>query len=77
MTLRFIGRDANCNGSNCPSVWVDQDTGDLVLQGWEVTDAAELSAIGAVAPNEKIVRLPAGMRSLIQEACSDGGSNLR
>lgn len=76
MSLRFIGRDPNCNGSNCPAVWLDDETGDLVLQGWEVTDAAELSVLGPVGPNEKIVRLPAGMRSLIQEACSDGSTDI-
>ncbi|MFC4065125.1 hypothetical protein [Actinoplanes subglobosus] len=76
MGLRFIGRDPECSGKNCPAVWLDEETGDVVIQGWEITDAAELSVLGPVAPNEKIVRLPAGMRSLIQEAFSDGGTNV-
>lgn len=71
MTLRFVGIDPATNGGNCPSVWVDEETGDLFLQGWEVVDVATLSQIGAVSPiaaNEKVVRLPARMRAIVQEA---------
>jgi hypothetical protein len=71
MTLRFIGIDPQTNGGNCPSVWVDDETGDLLLQGWEVTDAAILAAVDARSPiagHERVVRLPARMRAIIQEA---------
>lgn len=71
MTLRFVGIDPATNGGSCPSVWVDEETGDLFLQGWEVVDVATLSQIGAVSPiaaNEKVVRLPARMRAIVQEA---------
>ncbi|GAA3981169.1 hypothetical protein GCM10023085_74380 [Actinomadura viridis] len=76
MALRFIGIDPATGGGNCPSVWVDGDTGDLLFQGWEVTDARELAEIAArspIAENEKVVRVPARMRSIIQEACADSG----
>jgi hypothetical protein len=80
MALTFIGIDPHTNGGNCPSVWIDGATGDLVLQGWEVTDVATLSEVAAKSPiadNEKIVRLPARMRVILQEACSDGAADLR
>ncbi|WP_067793366.1 hypothetical protein [Actinomadura formosensis] len=79
MALVFIGIDPDTNGGNCPSVWVDEATGDLVFQGWEVTDHATLAEVAArspVAENEKVVRLPARMKMIIQEACGGGAANL-
>jgi hypothetical protein len=72
MRLKFVGIDPNTAGGNCPSVWVDELTGDLVLQGWEVTDQTDREMIAGrspIATNEKIVRLPARVRNLIVEAC--------
>jgi hypothetical protein len=37
MGLRFIGIDPATNGGNCPSVWVDEETGDFLFQGWEIS----------------------------------------
>jgi hypothetical protein len=31
MALRFIGIDPNTGGDNCPAVFVDEETADLVL----------------------------------------------
>lgn len=80
MALRFIGIAPNTNGGNCPSVWVDEESGDLLFQGWEVTETAILNEVAAQSPiaaHEKIVRLPARMRAIVLEACSDGASDLR
>jgi hypothetical protein len=80
MALRFIGIDPDTGGGNCPSVWVDEATGDLVFQGWEITDRALLDEVATKSPiaeHEKIVRLPARMRAIIQEASSGGAADLR
>jgi hypothetical protein len=80
MGLRFIGIDPGTNGGNCPSVWVDDESGDFFFQGWEVSDHVTLSKISSRSPiagHEKVVRLPARMREVIQEACSDGAANLQ
>ena len=79
MTLRFIGIDPETNGGNCPSVWVDDETGDLLFQGWEVTEEVTLSEVSSRSPiagHERVVRLPARMREIIQKACDDGGPGL-
>ncbi|GAA2097377.1 hypothetical protein GCM10009780_45050 [Actinomadura alba] len=80
MALRFIGIDPDTAGGNCPSVWVDEATGDFIVQGWEVTDGATLAEVEAESPiagHEKVVRLPARMRAILQEACSGGATGLR
>lgn len=74
MTLRFIGIDPGTQGGNCPSVWLDETTGDLVVQGREVVDRdvlAEVAVKSPIAEDEKIVRLPARMRMIILEAFGD------
>ncbi|CDR05821.1 DUF6879 family protein [Streptomyces iranensis] len=41
MTLRFIAKDPNTNGDNCPTVWVDEKSKDLIIQGWKADSATE------------------------------------
>jgi hypothetical protein len=49
MRLVFIGIDPDTNGDNCPAVFTDAETGDLVLQGWTVTDPQDLADIAGTA----------------------------
>lgn len=76
MALRYIGIDPETPGGNCPSVWVDEQTGDFVFQGWEEIDAANRAEIASRSPildHERIVRLPARMRPIIREALEATG----
>jgi hypothetical protein len=73
MSLSLVGIDPGTNGGNCPAVWVDEDTGDLIFQGAEVQEPDVLSEVSAKNPllgHEKLVRLPARMRDIIREASS-------
>ncbi|MCM1976392.1 hypothetical protein [Streptomyces sp. G1] len=73
MALRFWGKDPNSDTGQCPSVWVDQDTGDVVVQGWKATDAetAECRESGDIPDSEAVVRLPAAMTEILRKACDD------
>jgi hypothetical protein len=76
MALRYIGIDPNTPGGNCPSVWVDEQNGDLVLQGWEETDEANRAEVASKSPildHERIIRLPARMRPIVREALEAAG----
>lgn len=76
MALEFIGIDPETGGDHCPAVFVDEETGDFLFQGWTVTDPDTLAVIAGqspVADNESVIRLPARMREIIQEAV-DGRS---
>ena len=60
--LKFIAIDPDTNGDHCPAVFADEETGDLLFQGWTVTDPAALAQVGGcsrIADNESVVRLPA------------------
>jgi hypothetical protein len=77
MKIHFVGIDPNTGGDHCPAVFIDEETGDFLLQGWTVTDPDTLSAIAGhspIADNESVVRLPARMRAIILEALSGHGT---
>ncbi|MFF3989086.1 hypothetical protein ACFY0B_31435 [Streptomyces sp. NPDC001797] len=78
MTLRFIAKDPNTNGDNCPTVWVDEETKDFIIQGWKADEATvrECLETGGIPDTEAVVRLPARMVAAIREACdaADGAA---
>lgn len=43
MALLFIAIDPNTNGLNCPAVFIDEETGDLLFQGETATDPDTLA----------------------------------
>jgi hypothetical protein len=71
MALRFIGKDDTSRNGGSPAVLVDEETGELVLQGYTVTDPATLAEINGyslTAPGESSVRVPPHMAEKIMEA---------
>ncbi|MFB7271713.1 hypothetical protein [Streptomyces sp. NPDC056244] len=73
MALLLFGKDPNTNGDDCPTVWVDSTSADLVLQGWKADEAteAECLAVGHIPGDEAVVRIPARMVPLIRKACDE------
>ncbi|HLK02511.1 MAG TPA: hypothetical protein VKU39_21745 [Streptosporangiaceae bacterium] len=80
MALVFIAIDPDTTGDHCPAVFVDDETGDLLFQGWAVTQPDTLAEAGRYSPiadNESVVRLPARMRAMILEALNGHGAAIR
>ncbi|GGN94376.1 hypothetical protein GCM10011579_093800 [Streptomyces albiflavescens] len=80
MALRFIAKDPNTNGDNCPTVWLDEEKQEFVFQGWKADDTLEEECLstGPIPDTEAVVRLPARMMDVIREACDAAeGSALR
>jgi hypothetical protein len=80
MTLTFIAIDPETDSDHCPAVFVEEETGDLLFQGWTVTDGGMLAEVGRhspVADSESVVRLPARMREIILEALSGHGATVQ
>ncbi|MGW4643354.1 hypothetical protein ACWEN6_32885 [Sphaerisporangium sp. NPDC004334] len=79
MALRFIGIDTDSEHGGCPSIWVDEADGSVVIQGIVVDDPVDVAQVVArspLAPDEMIIRLPARMRDYLLEACRDGDRDL-
>lgn len=77
MDLQYIGVDPNTGGGGSPTIWVDQGTSDLVLQGWRADDETESACAATEIPghtpgipaHETVIRIPARMVPLIRKAC--------
>ncbi|MGW8783089.1 hypothetical protein ACWGNM_34225 [Streptomyces sp. NPDC055796] len=71
MALRFIGIDPDSDTGQCPTVWVDEDTAEVVIQGWKADEAllAQCLETGAVPETEGVVRIPVRMAAMLREAC--------
>ena len=80
MTLRFVGIDPGTNGDHCPAVFVHEETGDFLFQGWTVTDSDALADVARRSPiedSESVVRLPVRMRQIILEALSGQAATIQ
>lgn len=74
MALRLLAIDPDTQGGNCLAVHLDEDTGDVLFQGWTETDPQVLvdaEKSSPLAPHETLVRFPARMRETIVEALRD------
>ncbi len=77
MALIFIAVDPDTGNDHSPTVWVDPETGDIVIQGWKADDALLNEVANAPAPNhvpgvpagEAVVRIPARMAPALRRAC--------
>ncbi|MEV4970240.1 hypothetical protein [Streptomyces scopuliridis] len=73
MALRFIGIDPDTNSGNCPAVWIDDATREILVQGWN-PDEETRARCGENSPmpdTEGIVRLPYRMVEIIRKACDE------
>jgi hypothetical protein len=78
MALEFVGIDPETTGGGSPTVWVEEETADLVLQGEEADKLlkAQVSETEWVAGHDKgipahetVIRIPARMVPILREAC--------
>ncbi|WP_327169066.1 hypothetical protein [Streptomyces subrutilus] len=69
--MRFIAKDPSSNLDNCPTVWVDDEKQEFVIQGWKIDDAteAECLTVGSIPDTETVVRIPVRMAQILREAC--------
>ncbi len=67
MKLRFLGIVPNTGKDDSPTVWMDEDSGDLLIQSYKATEeeveacqeAGSIPGHGTAVPaHETIIRLP-------------------
>jgi hypothetical protein len=68
--LAFLGIDPNSPDTESPTIWREEETGDLIIQSWSADAAtlAECAAVGSipghatgVPAHESVIRLPSNM----------------
>jgi hypothetical protein len=75
--LQFIGIDPDTGDGESPTVWVDHEANELVLQGWKPDTELEAECAAFEVPghsrgipeHEAVIRIPARMVPMIREAC--------
>jgi hypothetical protein len=80
MPLRFIGKDPESPNNGSPTVWLDEEDGSLVIQGWKIADERTMSEITAAKPvpdHETVVRVPVRMAAFLMEACGGGTAGVQ
>ncbi|GAA1972250.1 hypothetical protein GCM10009838_34720 [Catenulispora subtropica] len=45
MALHMLGKDPDSKNGGSPTVYYDDETGNCILQGWKVSDAARLAQL--------------------------------
>lgn len=77
MALLLIALDPGTSGTDCPALFLDTNTGDLVFQGYEVTNEDELAQVNGasrIRPGEVVGRIPARMRKSVLRALLEADS---
>lgn len=82
MTLKFLGIIPNTPTDESPTIWLQEETGDLLIQSYKATEeeVKECQEIGSipghstdVPDHETIIRLPAVMLQYIPRPDGDNG----
>lgn len=71
MRLSFVGITPNTPDNGCPAVFVDEETGDVLVLGEVVTDQDALAEVAQHSPiggAEAVVKVPPALRPFILEA---------
>ncbi|WP_175410911.1 hypothetical protein [Streptomyces sp. TRM64462] len=74
MALHMLGKDPDSPNDGSPTVFYDDETGNYVLQGWRVNDAARLSQLD-VPDHETVIEFPRRMMQFFPEV-TGGGPNV-
>jgi hypothetical protein len=88
MDLRFFGIDPNTGGEGSPTVWVEGETADLVIQGWTADEVLAALVAGTewvpghatgIPSHESVIRIPARMVPILRKACdaAEAASDVR
>ena len=51
MALVLVAIDPGTDGDHCPAVFIEEETGDLLFQGWTVTDPETLAEVDTPQPD--------------------------
>jgi hypothetical protein len=77
MAIRFIGIDPETGTGQSPTVWVDEERDEIVVQGWKPGPELEAQCAATIVPGhaagipegEAVIRIPARMAPMLREAC--------
>ncbi|MCF3177456.1 hypothetical protein IPZ61_29605 [Streptomyces sioyaensis] len=72
MALHRLGKDPESPNNGSPTVYLDDESGNYVLQGWRVTDPERLAQMD-VPSHETVIEFPKRMMQFFPEV--NGGDD--
>ncbi|MDT0347625.1 hypothetical protein [Streptomyces litchfieldiae] len=71
MTLHRLGKDPESPDGKSPTVYLDDETGNYILQGWRVTDSERLAQM-EIPDHETVIEFPKRMMQFFPEVSGGG-----
>ncbi|MCT9139980.1 MULTISPECIES: hypothetical protein [Streptomyces] len=74
MALVKLGQDPESPDGKSPTVYLDDQTGNYVLQGWRITDPERLAQMD-IPGHETVIEFPRRMMQFFPEVSGGGGTD--
>ncbi|MFK0151216.1 hypothetical protein ACIQVK_03925 [Streptomyces sp. NPDC090493] len=77
MEIHFVGIDPETDEDGCPTVWVDTQAEDLLIQSYQADAQTTATcdnlspARAPIPPGETVIRIPKRMIPIIRKACDE------
>jgi hypothetical protein len=75
MALRKLGKDPESPSGGSPTVYLDEETDNYLVQGWKVLDGERLSQMD-IPGHESVVEIPRRMVQFFLEVQGGRGSDV-
>lgn len=75
MALHLLGKDPESKSGGSPTVYLDDETENYLVQGWKVLDPERLAELDIPA-HENVVEIPRRMVRFFLEVKSDDAPNV-
>ncbi|MFJ7180244.1 hypothetical protein ACIQXA_28500 [Streptomyces massasporeus] len=72
MALIKLGQDPESPDGKSPTVYLDDQTGNYVLQGWKISDPERLAQMD-IPGHETVIEFPRRMMQFFPEVSGGGG----
>lgn len=66
MALRMLGQDPDSKNGQSPTIYLDDETDNYLVQGWKVADEGRLAQLDIPA-HETVVEIPRHMVQFFEE----------
>ncbi|MET9411312.1 hypothetical protein ABZX90_37050 [Streptomyces sp. NPDC002935] len=66
MALHRLGKDPESPNNGSPTVYLDDETGHYILQGWKITDPERLAELN-IPEHETVIEFPRRMLAFFPE----------
>ncbi|MEZ0096317.1 hypothetical protein [Streptacidiphilus sp. EB129] len=71
MALRFVAIDPETQNGGSPTVWVDEDVKEIVIQGWAAGPQLRERISATLGRGEDVVRIAARLSPMLRQACEE------